>query len=143
MENGERENGFVETAIRVRYAETDQMGVVYYANYLVWFEVGRNAWCHAQGFSYREMEEKHDRMLIVAEATCRYHAPARYEDEILIRTSVSAVSPKVIRFHYELLHKESGETVASGETIHVITDRNLRSARLPKCYHRHFGLPAG
>jgi len=133
---------FVETAVRVRYAETDQMGVVYYANYLVWFEVGRTAWCHARGFRYRDMEEEDGCVLVVAEATCRYKAPARFEDEILIRTVVAGATDKVIRFQYEICNKHTNKLLATGETVHVITDAQVRPARLPDRYRRYFGLPA-
>lgn len=138
---GAGEQSYVDTVIRVRYAETDQMGVVYYANYLVWFEIGRTAWCHARGFRYRDMEEQDGRVLMVAEATCRYKAPARFEDEILIRTTVADASEKVIRFAYEIRSRETGDLLATGETVHVVTDRNARSARLPDRYRSHFGLP--
>jgi acyl-CoA thioester hydrolase len=132
---------FVDAVIRVRYAETDQMGVVYYANYLVWFEVGRVAWCHAKGFRYRDMEEQDGRMLMVAEATCRYKAPARFEDEVLIRTAVASASEKVIRFQYEIRNNQTGDLLATGETVHVVTDPQARPARLPDRYREYFDLP--
>ena len=135
-----REQEFVETATRVRYAETDQMGVVYYANYLVWFEVGRVAWCHARGFLYSEMERHDRRGMIVAEATCRYRVPAKFEDEILIRTALAGATDKVIRFRYEILNKETGQMLATGETTHVVVDASLRSARLPDRYRALFNL---
>jgi acyl-CoA thioester hydrolase len=122
---------FVETAVTVRYAETDQMGIVYYANYLVWFEVGRTAWCRARGFTYGDLEARHGRMLVVAEATCRYKAPARYEDEILIRTAASSATDKVICFVYEILNRNSRQLLATGESTHVVTNRECRPARLP------------
>ncbi|MBM3791848.1 MAG: acyl-CoA thioesterase [Acidobacteria bacterium] len=134
---------YVETVVRVRYAETDQMGVAYYANYFVWFEVGRSAWCHARGFSYREMEEKDGRMLVVAEANCRYKEPARYDDEILIRTTIAGASEKVIRFAYELRNKRTDSLLAMGETIHVITNAQMQSERLPKRFRAYFGLRPG
>jgi acyl-CoA thioester hydrolase len=122
---------FVDAAVHVRYAETDQMGIVYYANYLVWFEVGRAAWCRARGFRYRDLETEHGRMLVVAEATCRYKAPARYEDDILIRTAAASATEKVIRFHYEVRNQHTGQLLVLGDTTHVVTDRDLRPARLP------------
>ncbi len=140
MNEVHREEEFVETATRVRYAETDQMGVVYYANYLVWFEVGRVAWCHARGFLYSEMERQDKRCMIVAEATCRYRAPARFEDEILIRTALAGATDKVIRFHYEIRNKQTGELLATGETTHVVVDVSLRSARVPDRYRALFNL---
>ncbi len=138
MEKNLPELDFVETVVHVRYAETDQMGVVYYANYFVWFEVGRNAWCRARGFHYRDLEIEHDRMLIVAEACCRYKAPARYEDEILIRTAAGPSSDKVIRFVYEIRHRQTGKVLSTGETVHVVTDRDLKPARLPEHIGRLF-----
>ncbi len=123
---------FVDSSVNVRYAETDQMGVVYYANYFVWFEVGRVAWCRAHNFQYRDLETQHDRMMVVAEATCRYKAPARFEDHILIRTAVTAATDKVIRFSYEIRNQQTLDLLATGESAHVVTDRDLRPARLPK-----------
>jgi acyl-CoA thioester hydrolase len=131
---------YVDTTIRVRYAETDRMGVVYYANYLVWFEVGRGAWCRAKGFSYRDMEEQEQRGLMVAEATCRYKSPARYDDEILIRTAVSGASDKVIRFCYEIREQQTGRLLATGETVHVLVDAARRPARMPAAHRGYFGL---
>jgi acyl-CoA thioester hydrolase len=131
MRKNSSEQNFVDTVVDVRYAETDQMGVVYYANYLVWFEVGRVAWCRAHGFHYRDLEAQHGRMMVVAEASCRYKAPARYEDDILIRTAVGSATDKVIRFLYEVRNQRTGQLLASGESTHVVTDRDLRPARLP------------
>ncbi len=131
---------FVDTVVNVRYAETDQMGVVYYANYLVWFEVGRVAWCRARGFHYRDLEAEHDRMMMVAEATCRYKAPARFEDDILIRTAVGSATDRVIRFIYEIRNQHTGQLLATGESKHVVTDRSYRPARLPE-HMRGFFAP--
>ncbi len=131
---------FVDTVINVRYAETDQMGIVYYANYLVWFEVGRVAWCRARGFSYREMEEQDKRFMAVAEATCRYKSPARFEDDIVIRTAVASATEKVIRFAYEVLNAKTRQLLATGETVHVVTDDQVRPSRIPERYRHHFKL---
>jgi acyl-CoA thioester hydrolase len=133
---------YVETEIDVRYAETDQMGIVYYANYLVWFEVGRVAWCRARGFQYRDLESQDGKYMLVAEATCRYKSPARFEDRIVIRTAVASATEKVIRFRYEVLNKADGVLLAAGETAHVITDTNFRPSRLPERYRGYFALPA-
>jgi acyl-CoA thioester hydrolase len=132
---------FVETVINVRYAETDQMGIVYYANYLVWFEVGRVAWCRAKGFHYRDMEQEDGKFMAVAEATCRYKAPARFEDDIVIRTAVASATEKVIRFMYEVCNKKTGQLLATGETVHVVTDADVRPSRIPDKYRHHFHLP--
>jgi len=134
---------FVDTVVAVRYAETDQMGVVYYANYFVWMEVGRAAWCQARGFYYRDLEDRHNRILIVAEATCRYKAPARYEDRVLIRTAAGPSSDKVIRFIYEIYNQATGKLLATGETVHVVTDGDLRPSRLPEQFGKLFQPPAG
>src|SRR5947199_10166397 len=96
---------FVDTVVNVRYAETDQMGVVYYANYLVWFEVGRVAWCRARGFNYRDMEIEDGRRMMVAEAAFRYRSPAQFDDDVTIRSAVPSAIEKVIRFSYDVLDK--------------------------------------
>jgi acyl-CoA thioester hydrolase len=132
---------FVDTVVNVRYAETDAMGVVYYANYLVWMEVGRGAWCRERGFSYREMEAQDQLYLMVAEAKCRYKAPARYEDAVRIRTAVASASERVIRFAYEILNASSGQLLASGESVHVVTDAQYRPARMPEKYRQYFNFP--
>jgi acyl-CoA thioester hydrolase len=129
-----------ETRIRVRYAETDQMGVVYYANYLVWMEVGRVALCKVCGFNYRDMEREDGVMLAVVEATCRYAAPARFDDEVVIRTWIGDANPRIITFAYEMFMAEDGRKLASGSTRHVIVDRQLRRTRLPEKYFKMFGL---
>jgi acyl-CoA thioester hydrolase len=131
---------FVETEVNVRYAETDKMGVVYYANYLVWFEVGRVAWCKAKGFHYAEMETQDDRFLMVAEAHCRYKSPARFEEDIIVRTALARATDKVIRYRYEICKKSTHELLATGETAHVVTDMNYHPARLPDRYRHYFGL---
>jgi acyl-CoA thioester hydrolase len=141
MRRETNEQEYVDTVVKVRYAETDQMGVVYHANYLVWFEVGRVAWCDARGFRYSDLEEKHDRMMMVAEATCRYKAPARFEEELVIRTAVGKATDKVIRFHYEVRRKGTGELLASGESAHVVVDGALRPARLPVEFRKFFVPP--
>ncbi len=133
----------VETIVSVRYAETDQMGIVYYANYFVWFEVGRVAWCRARGFSYRDMEEQDGRFMTVAQASCRYKAPARFEDEIVINTAVASATDKVVHFTYKICNKNTGQLLATGETVHVVTDTQLRPARMPERFRPYFNLPAG
>ena len=121
-----------ETRLRVRYAETDQMGVVYYANYLVWMEVGRVELCRQCGFNYSDME-KHDGILLaVAEANCRYVAPARYDDEVTIRAWVEDPNNRMVTFHYEM--RIGDRRVATGYTRHVFLNRGLRPARLPEKY---------
>ncbi len=122
----------VETAVRVRYAETDQMGVVYYANYLVWMEVGRVELCRQCGFNYREMEQRDGILLAVAEATCRYASPARYDDEVVVRAWLEESHSRMITFHYRMRVGE--RVVATGHTRHIFLNRDLRPTRLPEKY---------
>ena len=132
---------FVDTEVSVRYAETDQMGIVYYANYLVWFEVGRVAWCRSKGFCYAEMEARDNCLMVVAESGCRYKAPARFGENVLVRTCLAKANDRVIRYRYEIREKDSGRLLATGHTAHVITDLEFRPARLPDSYRKYFSLP--
>ena len=116
--------------VRVRYAETDKMGVVYYAHYFVWFEIGRTDWLRETGWTYREMELA-GLMLPVLESHCEYKLGARYDDEIEIRTRARLVSPVRIAFDYELARRADGVAVASGHTVHVTLDSAGRPTRLP------------
>ncbi|MEO6589418.1 MAG: thioesterase family protein [Pyrinomonadaceae bacterium] len=129
-------NQWHETEIRVRYAETDQMGVVYHANYLIWFEIGRSEICRSRGFSYRDMEQDHNRLLVVAECCCRYKSPAFYEDLITVRTNVEEVRSRSIRFIYEIYRASDNILLADGETLHLITDENKRVRSLPDIYRQ-------
>jgi acyl-CoA thioester hydrolase len=122
-----------ESRAKVRYAETDQMGVAYYANYFVWFEVGRSQYCNDCGFSYRDMERETGLFLIVAEASCRYKNPARYEDELIIRTRVTESTRRTLRFSYEI-ERADGAAVATGETLHVLINAAGRPSSFPKKY---------
>jgi len=119
------------STVRVRYAETDRMGVAYHANYLVWFEVGRTDLLRSFGWSYREMEEG-GVILPVIEASCEYRQPARYDDEIEIRTEGRLLSPVRIQFDYELVRRADAVTTAVGRTVHAALDRNRRPCRLPQ-----------
>jgi acyl-CoA thioester hydrolase len=141
MRDEKSKTDFVETPLNVRYAETDQMGIVYYANYLVWFEVGRVAWCKAKGFHYAEMEAKEKRLMVVAEAGCRYKSPARFGEEIMVRTFLAKATDRVIRYRYEIRAKKSGRVLATGTTAHIVTDPEFRPARLPDGYRKYFSLP--
>jgi acyl-CoA thioester hydrolase len=123
-----------ETAVRVRYAETDRMGVVYHANYLVWFEIGRTEYCRARGFAYRDMEENGNAFLVVAESYCRYKAPAYYDDELVVRTHITELRRRSLRFGYEIVRLSDGLIIAEGETGHVVTDTNGRVISLPEQY---------
>jgi acyl-CoA thioester hydrolase len=128
----------VTTEVRVRYAETDQMNVVYYANYLVWFEVGRVELLRKLGFSYRQLEEEHGCILPVIEATCRYRSPARYDDQILIETRPALLRGQVLKFAYRILRKaEEGADptlLAEGETVHIVCDSQMNKKPLPAHY---------
>jgi acyl-CoA thioester hydrolase len=119
-----------DTTLRVRYAETDQMGVVYYANYLVWFEVARTDLLRAQGWSYREMEAA-GIVLPVIEAACQYRHPARYDDEIEIRTTGRVTSPVRMEFDYEVRVKGQDGVIATGRTAHAAISRQGKPCRLP------------
>lgn len=117
--------------VRVRYAETDAMGVVYYGNYLTWFEVGRTDLLRHYGSSYRDIEGGR-LFLPVIEAQCRYHHPARYDDVVEIRTTVSRPSRAKLRFDYELSRAADHIAIASGSTLHVATNENGKPCRLPQ-----------
>jgi acyl-CoA thioester hydrolase len=132
--NSNNHPAFHETRLRVRYAETDQMGVVYHSNHLIWFEVGRVELMREMGFSYRDMEREDGRFIAVAEVTCRYRAPAFYDDEIVIRTRLKTVRESVVVFSYELVRAESRSLVAEGETTHIVTDSKMKVAALPEKY---------
>lgn len=121
-----------ESRLRVRYAETDQMGMVYYANYLVWMEIGRSDFCRQSGFSYRDLEKKEQAFLTVAKATCRYLAPARYEDEIVIETELARVGSRVVEFTYRI--KCGERLLAEGSTVHVVIGTDGRPRAMPEEY---------
>jgi acyl-CoA thioester hydrolase len=127
-----------ETRIRVRYAETDQMGVVYHANHFIWFEVGRVELLRQFGFSYKDMEAEDDCFIAVVDARCRYKAAVHYDDEVVVRTSLKHVREKVIRFGYELRKAETGELLAEGETTHIVADSKMKPRTLPEKYLRVF-----
>lgn len=132
-----------ETRIRVRYAETDQMGVVYHSNHLIWFEVGRVELFRQMGFSYRDMERDDGRFIAVAEVSCRYRAPVYYDEEVIVRTKLKHVRESVIIFRYELSRAENGTLLAEGETTHIVTDSKMKVAALPDKYLTVFRAAAG
>jgi acyl-CoA thioester hydrolase len=126
----------VTTEVRVRYAETDQMGIVYYANYLVWFEIGR---VELFGLAYSQLEIDHQCILPVVEARCRYRSPARYDDQILIETRPALLRNSVIKFAYQIYRKpnqneKERKLLAEGETVHVVCDDQLNKKPLPAHY---------
>jgi acyl-CoA thioester hydrolase len=130
----EQLSGYHEAVLRVRYAETDKMGVVYHANYLVWFEIGRTEFCRARGFSYRDMEEDANSFLVVAESYCRYKAPAYYDDLLIVRTHITELRRRSLRFGYEIIRDSDGTIIAEGETGHVVTDANGRVRSMPPAF---------
>jgi acyl-CoA thioester hydrolase len=131
---------YSETTVRVRYAETDQMGVVYYANYYIYFEIGRVEHMRQLGVSYREMEIQDDSFIMVAESNCRYRRPAKYDDVLIIRTRVAEARRRTIRFAYEILNGATSELLSTGETLHVICDGQGRPKALPDKYRQYFPL---
>lgn len=134
---------FSETLARVRYKDTDQMGMVYYGNYFTFFEIGRVEYMRERGVAYKQMEREDDSFIVVAEATCRYLRPARYDDLLRIRTRVSESRRRSIRFAYEILRDEDGEMLATGETLHLICNGQGRPKSLPEKYRRLFPLNSG
>lgn len=118
----------VKTDIRVRYQETDNMGVVYYGNYFTWFEVARTEFLRSLGLSYRELEEK-GMFLMVAGASCRYKAPARYDDTVTIETCVSDVRNSSMKFDYKI--SIGALLIATGDSTHVFTDHSFKPIRIP------------
>ena len=134
--------GYSESRLRVRYAETDQMGVVYHANYLVWFEVGRVDFIRDMGLDYKAMEKEDNAMIAVIEASARYKAPARYDDEILVRTSLAGVRGTIVRFRYAVLRAASEkideQLLCEGETTHIVVDRDMKKREMPQHYADRF-----
>lgn len=129
-----------ETRLRVRYAETDQMGIVYYANYLVWMELGRVEYCRAAGVRYADMEREDGILLTVAEANCRYVAPAFYDDEVIVKTWLDKSHPRMAAFGYEMRNAGDNRVLATGFSKHVFCGRDLRPAKLPRKYWPQFGI---
>jgi acyl-CoA thioester hydrolase len=129
-----------QTRVRVRYAETDQMGVVYYANYLVWMEVARVEFCKALGFRYRDMELEDGVLLAVIEAQCRYLHPARFDEEVIVETRIAEASSRLVEFAYEMRLADNGRKLATGSTRHIFCNREMKRARLPEKYRAAFGI---
>jgi acyl-CoA thioester hydrolase len=129
---------YADTTIRVRYAETDQMGVVYHGNYFTWFEVGRVELCRQLGFEYKRMEAEDDSFIVVVDAHCRYKRPARFDDVLVIRAKITESKRRTVRFGYEIVNQASGEVLAIGDTLHVICDRLGRPKSLPEKYRKYF-----
>jgi acyl-CoA thioester hydrolase len=133
-----------ETRLRVRYAETDQMGVVYYANYLIWMEVGRAEYCRSSGIRYRDMEIDDEILLTVVEVNCRYRSPAMYDQEVVIRTWIEESNPRMVRFGYEMSEAAAQRPLVTGGTKHIFCGRDRKPRKLPEKYHAAFGIgPTG
>jgi acyl-CoA thioester hydrolase len=123
--------GPVELEERVRYAETDAMGVAHHKNYFVWFEAGRTEFCRRRGLSYRKVEAS-GLFIVVVEAACHYKKPLRYDDRFVIRTTLREATPKKIAFDYEILSHDSRKVMATGHTFHLVLDRQGRVSPLPQ-----------
>ena len=132
-----------ETRIRVRYAETDQMGVVYHSNHFIWFEVGRVELLRQFGFTYKEMEKDDDCFIAVVDARCRYKAPVHYDDEVVVRTYLKHVREKMIHFGYELRKADNGNLLAEGETTHIVANSKMKPRALPQKYMTVFRAGVG
>jgi acyl-CoA thioester hydrolase len=132
-----------ETKFRVRYAETDQMGVVYHSNFIIWFEVGRVELLRSLGFRYRDMEEQDDCHIAVVDVKLRYKAPARYDDEILIRTQLKNMRESLLHFSYQILRADDRTLLCEGETTHIVVDSNFQRTQLPEKYLHAFQAAAG
>jgi acyl-CoA thioester hydrolase len=132
-----------ESRLRVRYVETDQMGVVYHTNFLIWFEVGRVELLRQLGFTYRDMEREDGCYIAVVDLRCRYKAPARYDDLIVVRTWLRNARGSLIHFAYEIVRDGSGELLAEGETTHIVTDAALQKRELPPKYREAFARAMG
>jgi acyl-CoA thioester hydrolase len=127
-----------ESRVRVRYAETDQMGVVYHANYLVWFEIGRVDFIRSLGMDYRSMEREDGLGIAVVDVTARYKAPARYDDELRIETRLVTARGVVIKFAYKVIRNADDVVLCEGETVHVVVDREMKRRALPEKYASRF-----
>jgi acyl-CoA thioester hydrolase len=131
-------NNFHDAQVRVRYAETDQMGVVYHANYFVWFEVGRIELMRSLGFEYKLMETEDDCFIVVAEASCRYRQSAKYDELLRVRTRISQAGNRVVKYAYEILRDSDETLLATGETTHVICGKDGKPKQLPHKYRDKF-----
>jgi acyl-CoA thioester hydrolase len=127
-----------ETTLRVRYAETDKMGVVYHSNYVIWFEVGRVELLRQLGFEYSSMEKDDDCHIPVVDLRVRYKAPALYDDEIVIRTRMANVRASLLHFTYEVARGGDGTLLATGETMHIIVNSRFQRRALPERYMKAF-----
>jgi acyl-CoA thioester hydrolase len=132
------ERGFGETRVRVRYAETDQMGVVYHANYLVWFEVGRVEFIRQMGMDYKSFESEDGAMIAVVEATARYKSPARYDDELIVRTWLVGMRGPLLRLRYAIVRAADEVLLCEGETVHIVVGRDMKRREMPVRFAERF-----
>jgi acyl-CoA thioester hydrolase len=138
MSEAVAEKRISEARVRVRYAETDQMGVVYHSNYLIWFEVGRVELIRQLGLDYKRLEEEYGCGITVVDVHVRYRAPARYDDELVVQTRLLAARGPVIRFGYKILREEDGVLLCEGESVHVVVGRDMKKRSLPLKYAERF-----
>jgi len=127
-----------DVTLRVRYAETDQMGVVYHSNYLIWFEVGRVELMRALGFDYKRMEIEDDCHLVVGDVHCRYHHPARYDELLIVRTRILDAKNRLLKFGYEIFRQADQRLLATGDTTHISCRRDGRVTHFPAKYKAAF-----
>ncbi len=132
-----------EVRLRVRYAETDQMGVAYHSNHFIWFEVGRVELLRQLGFSYKDMEQNDNCHMPVVDARCRYRVPAVYDEEVIVRTHLKNVRESMAQFGYELLRASDGKLLATGETMHMAIDSEKKSTSFPEKYMKALRAAAG
>jgi acyl-CoA thioester hydrolase len=129
---------FHDTSVRVRYAETDQMGVVYHSNFFIWFEVGRVELMRALGFDYKQMEIDDDTFIVVADAHCRYRHPARYDEVLTIRTRILEAKNRTLKFGYEVFRQSDNTLLATGHTVHVACNRAGHVKQFAEKYKQAF-----
>ena len=127
-----------DSTVRVRYAETDQMGVVYHSNYLVWFEIGRVELMRNLGFDYKQMELDSDTYIVVVDAHCRYQHPARYDDLLTVRARILDARNRVLKFGYEIFRQSDEKLLATGETTHIACNRAGQVKQFPDKYKTAF-----
>ena len=132
----------IDAPVRVRYAETDKMGVVYHSNFIVWFEIGRVELLRKLGFRYRDMERDDDCHIAVVDVRCRYKAPARYDDELMIRTQLKHLRGSMMTFHYEVVRVPDSLVLAEGETVHIVVNSKFEKTTLPAKYAQAFAVAA-
>ena len=127
-----------EAPIRVRYAETDKMGVVYHSNFIIWFEVGRVELLRKLGFRYRDLETDHDCHIAVVDIRCRYKSPAYYDDELIVRTRLKNLRGSLMHFSYEIVRQADQQLLAEGETTHIVVNAKFEKTTLPDHLQKAF-----